>query len=96
MADRGTGMEFRWIDWNRDHISEHGVHLEEAESVVRQVQPPFPEQIGNDKLLAVGKGHGGRLLQVIYVLDADDTVFVIHARPLTDREKKRHRRRRKE
>jgi hypothetical protein len=52
-------MEFRWIDWNRDHIGEHGVHWEEAESVVRHVQPPFPEQIGDDKLLAVGKGHGG-------------------------------------
>jgi len=96
MADRTTSMEFRWIDWNRDHISEHGVHWEEAEAVVRQMQPPFPEQIGNDKLLAVGKGRGGRLLQVIYVLDADDTIFVIHARPLTDREKKRYRRRRKE
>jgi hypothetical protein len=26
-------------------------------------------------------------VQVVYVLDPDDTIFVIHARPLTDREK---------
>jgi hypothetical protein len=27
-------MTFRWIDWNRDHIGEHGVNPEEAELVV--------------------------------------------------------------
>jgi uncharacterized DUF497 family protein len=86
-------MQFRWIDWNRDHLAEHGVDGEEAESVVRQAKPPFPQQIGEDKLLVMGRGRGGRFLQVIYVLDPDDTVFVIHARPLTDREKKRYRRR---
>jgi len=31
----------------------------------------------------------GRLIQVIFLLDQDDTVFVIHARPLTDKEKRR-------
>ena len=88
-------MQFRWIDGNRDHIAIHGVDSEEAEMVVRSAQPPYPEQIGNDKLLVIGQGRGGRYLQVIYVLDPDDTVFVIHARPLTDREKKRYRRRRR-
>jgi hypothetical protein len=29
---------------------------------------------------------------VIYVLDPDETVYVIHARPLTDKEKHRYRR----
>jgi uncharacterized DUF497 family protein len=43
----------------------------------------------------MGRGNGGRFLQVIYVLDADDTVFIIHARSLTDREKKRYRRRKR-
>ncbi len=33
------------------------------------------------------------LLQVVFVIDPDDTVFVIHARPLTERERKRYRRR---
>jgi hypothetical protein len=45
--------------------------------------------------LVQGQGQGGRFLQIIYVLDPADTVFVIHARPLTDREKKRLRRRKR-
>jgi uncharacterized DUF497 family protein len=32
---------------------------------------------------------------VVFVLESDETVFVIHARPLTDKEKKRYRRRAK-
>jgi uncharacterized DUF497 family protein len=86
-------MEFRWIEWNVEHIAKHSVDPEEAELVVRAMKSPYPQQIGDDKLLAVGRGSGGRYLQVIFVLDPDDTVFVIHARPLTDREKKRFRRR---
>ena len=86
-------MQFRWIDWNRDHIAEHGVEPAEAEMVVLNAKPPFPNQIGDDKLYVAGRGFGGRFLQVIYVLDPDDRVFVIHARPLNDREKKRFRRR---
>jgi uncharacterized protein len=86
-------MEFRWIEWNIEHIANHGVDPEEAEMVVRGVRQPFPQQIGEDKLLLIGRGRGGRYLQVVYILDLDDTVFVIHARPLTEREKKRYRRR---
>jgi uncharacterized DUF497 family protein len=40
-----------------------------------------------------GSTSGGRLLQVVFVLDDDGTVFVIHARDLTDSEKRRLRRR---
>lgn len=89
-------MQFRWIDWNQNHVAEHGVEPDEAERVVRQARPPFPEQIGDDKLLVMGRGHGGRFLQVIYILDPDDTAFVIHARPLTEREKRRLRKRSQE
>jgi len=88
-------MQFRWIDWNRDHLVEHGVDWEEAETVVRQAKPPFPQQIGEEKLLVMGQGRGGKLLQVISVLDPEDTVFVIHAPLLTDREKQRYRRRKR-
>jgi uncharacterized DUF497 family protein len=86
-------MRFRWNDWNREHIAEHSVEPEDAEQVVRQKGSPFPQQIGDDKLLVMGQGRGGRYLQVIYILDPDETAFVIHTRPLTDREKKRYRRR---
>ena len=51
MADSSTRMQFRWIDWNRDHIAKHGIDSEETENVVRGARPPFPEQIGDDKLL---------------------------------------------
>jgi uncharacterized DUF497 family protein len=90
---RGQAMQFRWIDWNRDHIADHGVDSDEAEMVIRNAKPPFPQQIGDDKLFVVGRGSGGRFLQVIYIIDPVDTAFVIHARPLNDREKHRYRKR---
>jgi len=86
-------MQFRWIDWNRDHIAEHGVDPDETELIVRQAKKPFPRKIEEDKWLVIGRGMGGRFVQVIYVVDADKTVFVIHARPLTNREKRRLRKR---
>jgi uncharacterized DUF497 family protein len=46
----------------------------------------------DEKFLVWGPGRGGRLLQVVFVLDPDDTVYVIHARPLTEAEKRRIRR----
>ena len=86
-------MQFRWIDWNRDHIAEHGVKPEEAEIVVRGAKAPFPQEIEDEKFIVKGRGISGRFLQVIYLLDSDGTVFVVHARPLTEREKKQLRRR---
>jgi uncharacterized DUF497 family protein len=88
-------VDFRWIEWNVNHVGEHGVDLEDAEQVVENAKPPWPEWRPDGKWLAWGAGRGGRLLQVVFVLDDDDTVFVIHARPLTDREKQRYRRRNK-
>lgn len=87
-------MDFRWIEWNIEHLQEHGVTPEEAELVVLNAAPPYPEQRGESKWLVIGRGTGGRFVQVIYVFDEDDTTaFIIHARPITDREKRRYRRR---
>jgi hypothetical protein len=58
-------------------------------------QKPYPRRIGEDKLLVWGAGRGGRLLQIILVMDDDGTVFVIHGRELTNREKGRYRRNRR-
>jgi uncharacterized DUF497 family protein len=85
-------MQFRWNDWNIEHIAAHGVDPEEAESVVGGASPPYPLWRPDDKWLVWGRGVGGRPLQVVFVLDADGSVFVIHARPLTEREKRRYRR----
>ena len=86
-------MLFRWNDWNLEHIAEHDVSPEEAELVVERARSPYPELREKDKWRVVGRGRGGRWLQVVFVFDPDDTAYVIHARPLTDREKQRERRR---
>ena len=85
-------MDFRWNQWNIEHLAEHGIAPEEAEEVVRAAAGPYPRHIGDDKLLVWGPGRGGRLLQVIFVVDDDGTAFVIHGRGLTNREKRLHRR----
>jgi uncharacterized DUF497 family protein len=86
-------MEFRWNQWSANHISEHGVEPEEAEEVVRGARPPYPLASADEKLLVWGPTAEGKFLQVVFVVDTEDSVFIIHARPLTDREKKRYRRR---
>jgi uncharacterized DUF497 family protein len=84
---------FRWNDWNVDHIGQHGMEPEDAEYVIAHTGPPYPESVGEGKRRVVGKTRDGVYVQIIYVLDEDDTAFVIHARPLNDIEKHRFRRR---
>lgn len=88
-------MEFRWIEWNIGKVASHGVSPDEAEQVVSRAVEPYPRYRGDGKLLVWGPTWAGRLLQVVYVLDEDDTVFVIHARPLTGAEKRRRKRQRR-
>ncbi len=52
-------MDFRWTEWNVEHLARHGVDPE---------------------------------AEVIFVLGEDGSVYVVHGRPLTEREKQRHRR----
>jgi uncharacterized DUF497 family protein len=85
-------VEFRWNAWNVDHIARHGIDPEDAEAVVEDATPPFPKRAPDDKWLVWGQATNGALIQVVFVLDEDDTVFVIHARPLTERERARYRR----
>jgi uncharacterized DUF497 family protein len=87
-------LDFRWNDWNAEHVSGHGVSLDEAERIVEGATAPFPLYRGDGKWLVWGRGQGGRFLQVVFIIDDDKSIFVIHARPLTDREKQRLRRRR--
>ena len=84
---------FRWNEWNVEHIGEHGVSPIEAEQLVDDAAPPYPESIGEEKWRVCGQTAGGRDLQVIYVFDPEDWIYVIHARGLNDREKRRLRRR---
>ena len=86
------GYDFRWNTWNVEHIAKHGVTPDEAEYVVNHASAPYPRFQGDEKCLVRGQTVAGRYLQAIYVFDPADEVFVIHARPLTDREKRRLRR----
>jgi uncharacterized DUF497 family protein len=89
-------LEFRWNAWNIEHIAEHGILAGEAEYVADHARPPYPQVIGDGKWVVIGQTRSGRYLQVIYIDDDDaDTVYVIHARDLTDSEKRRFRRRTK-
>ncbi len=88
-------MDFRWTEWNVEHIERHGIGPEAAEEAVRGALRGFPRRVGADKWLVWGRDATGRLLQVVFVLDPDRSVYVVHARPLTDHEKRRYRRRTK-
>jgi uncharacterized DUF497 family protein len=85
--------EFRWNEWNVEHIARHGVGPEEAEEVVDRATAPFPERHRRERLRVWGKTAEGRHIQVVFVLDPEGSIFVIHARPLTESEKRRFRRR---
>ena len=79
-------MLFRWNDWNVEHIAEHGVFPDEG-WVVDHAHRPYPEARADGRRLVVGRGRGGRWLQVVYIFDPEDVVYVIHARPLREHEK---------
>lgn len=85
-------MEFKWNQWNVEHLWKHGVYPAEAEAIVRAARTPFPRSVGGGKYLVWGAGTGGRLVQVIFVIQTDSRVFVIHARPLTEAEKRQRNR----
>ena len=84
---------FRWNDWNIEHVAKHGVSPEQAEYLVLSARRPWPSYEGDGRWLVRGQDKNGRYLQVAYVIDPDATIYVIHARPLNDREKRRLRRR---
>jgi uncharacterized DUF497 family protein len=85
-------MEFRWNDWNVEHIAEHGISPADAETAVRTARRPFPRYEGHGKYRVWGRDAGGAYLQVLFVYDPPGVIFVIHARPLDEREKRLFRR----
>jgi uncharacterized DUF497 family protein len=88
-------VDFRWNEWNTEHLARHGIEPEVAEHLVEGAVGPYPRRIDEDKVLVWGPGPEGELLQVIFVLDKEDCVYILHARPLTEREKGRYRRQRR-
>lgn len=87
----GSDLAFEWDELNEMHIAEHGVTRDEAERVVENPRRGFPRKAG-DRFLVWGKA-SGYFLQVVYVRRVESGVVrVIHARPLTDAEKRVYRR----
>jgi uncharacterized DUF497 family protein len=51
------------------------------------------QKAAHEKYYVAGQTREGQYIQVAYVLDPDDTAYIIHARPLTGPEKRKYRRR---
>lgn len=73
-------MDFRWNEWNLEHACRHGVSPREAELVVRTARRPFPRRATDDRFLVWGRGTGGRLVQVVFLIDSEYSIYIIHAR----------------
>ncbi len=88
-------MEFVWTVQNVDHIAKHGISPRQAEYVVEHARRPYPQMVGDDRRLVVGRLSDGRYVQVVYVpsRSVPGAVYVMHARPLAEDEKRRFRRR---
>jgi uncharacterized DUF497 family protein len=86
-------MNFRWNDWNLGHVGKHGITPAEAQGVILRAGRSQRFRRGDERWAVWGPGTGGRMVQVVFLLDEEDTVYIIHARPLNEREKRRLRRR---
>jgi uncharacterized DUF497 family protein len=84
--------EFRWNNWNVRHIADHGISPAQAEYIVRHPPRGYPQRGAEEKYLVRGQDQNGNYLQVIYVFSPPGVTYVIHARPMTDPEKRRLRR----
>ncbi len=85
--------EFKWIGWNVEKCLRHGVTPDAAEYVIQNARSPYPTGIDDDKILVCGQSEDGQYLQVIFLVQEDGVLFVIHARPMTEKEKHRYRKR---
>ena len=78
--------DFKWIDWNIEHIAHHGLSVDEVEFVVNSAVPPFPKSRRDDSYAVIGPTRAGLWIQVLYTAGADGRLFVFHARPSIARE----------
>lgn len=83
--------DFRWNDWNLDHATKHGVSISDIEYVLRKYMPGFYR---GDRYAVRGQTRSGYWIQVVYIRDPEGSVYVIHARPMTDKEKRNERKHR--
>jgi uncharacterized DUF497 family protein len=60
---------------------------------VEDASGSWPEDAGEDRYRVLGKGPDGAYLHVVFIFDPPGVVYVIHARPMNQSEKRRYRRR---
>ncbi|OGH55615.1 MAG: hypothetical protein A3G34_00905 [Candidatus Lindowbacteria bacterium RIFCSPLOWO2_12_FULL_62_27] len=81
---------YRWNDWNLEKIVKHlrDMTPEEVESIFSNLAMGYPRK-SRGAYVVRGKSNRDRWLQVAYVTDDDGAFFVIHTRPLTDKERRK-------
>lgn len=81
---------FRWNTWNIEHATKHGCTIEEIESVVRrELRARRLRKAAEKKWRVEGRGIGDRIIEVVFLVDDDgQTIYVIHAMPLTTRRRR--------
>ncbi len=85
-------FDFRWNEWNIEHIATHGITPDVAEYAVAHAHRPYPRFVGDGRFIVRGNAPDGTFLQVVYIFSPADVIYVIYARPLTYTEKRRYRR----
>jgi hypothetical protein len=61
-------MIFAWDETNCAHLAKHAVRAAEAQEIIAAAEAPFPQEVGDGKLVVWGQTAAGRYLQVIFVL----------------------------
>jgi uncharacterized DUF497 family protein len=84
-------VEFRWNQWNIENCTKHGCSIREVEAVIENAGHGYPRKAANDKLLVIGRGQGGRVVEVFYLRDPapEKTLYPIHAMPVSTRRRRR-------
>lgn len=79
---------FHWDEWNREHITKHGVTTEEADEVL--ASNPIVRITYKQRLQLLGPTNAGRILSVIVGQDPDPphSWYVFSARSASRRERR--------
>ena len=75
-----------WDDWNVAHIARHDVVPEEVEQVCHGHY--IVREGYKGRIMLIGPTRAGRMLAVVLDPEADDTYYVITARPAGRRERR--------
>ena len=85
--------KFEWDEYNEEHIAMHGVHPEEAEEIFAGNPVIFKAKYG--RYLALGHTQDGFPLTVVFEYLGKGKARVVTARPMSLKEQKLYRRKRR-